>query len=170
MAPSLVFFLLVYAAIGTWLTTAVFGKRLMQLQFLQLQKEGDLRFDLVRARENSGAPRQHVLSCRLTPLQACLRGALLEGLLFELQVLHQPKRLGKSMQPLCILRAACLSNISVHPTSARVTHVHPFLHPFLDLSIPQFVGHICGSLNEPMFSMPGITLHAHCMPASMQSP
>ncbi|CAK0734001.1 hypothetical protein CVIRNUC_000368 [Coccomyxa viridis] len=53
VAPSLVFFLLVYAAIGTWLTTAVFGKRLMQLQFLQLQKEGDLRFDLVRARENS---------------------------------------------------------------------------------------------------------------------
>ena len=56
VAPSLVFFLLIYAAIGTWLTTAVFGKRLMQLQFLQLQKEGDLRFDLVRARENSGAP------------------------------------------------------------------------------------------------------------------
>ena len=66
VAPSLVFFLLVYAAIGTWLTTAVFGKRLMQLQFLQLQKEGDLRFDLVRARENSGAPCQHVLSCCLT--------------------------------------------------------------------------------------------------------
>ena len=55
MAPSLVFFLLAYATIGTWLTTAVFGKRLMQLQFSQLQKEGDLRFDLVRARENSGA-------------------------------------------------------------------------------------------------------------------
>ena len=55
MAPSLVFFLLIYATIGTWLTTAVFGKRLMQLQFTQLQREGDLRFDLVRARENSGA-------------------------------------------------------------------------------------------------------------------
>ena len=55
VAPSLVFFLLIYASIGTGLTTAVFGKRLMQLQFLQLQKEGDLRFDLVRARENSGA-------------------------------------------------------------------------------------------------------------------
>ena len=27
----------------------------MQLQFTQLQREGDLRFDLVRARENSGA-------------------------------------------------------------------------------------------------------------------
>lgn len=39
MAPSLVFFLLAYATIGTWLTTAVFGKRLMQLQFSQLQKE-----------------------------------------------------------------------------------------------------------------------------------
>ena len=55
VAPSLVFFLLVYATIGTWLTTAVFGKRLMQLQFMQLQKEGDLRFDLVRTRENSGS-------------------------------------------------------------------------------------------------------------------
>ena len=54
VAPSLVLFLLVYAAVGTVLTTTVFGKRLMQLQFLQLQKEGDLRFDLVRTRENSG--------------------------------------------------------------------------------------------------------------------
>ena len=61
MAPSLVFFLFIYAFIGTWLTTAVFGKRLMQLQFSQLQKEGDLRFDLVRARENSGALLCHVL-------------------------------------------------------------------------------------------------------------
>ena len=66
VAPSLVFFLLVYAAIGTWFTTAVFGKRLMQLQFLQLQKEGDLRFDLVRARENSGSPCQTWLSRCLT--------------------------------------------------------------------------------------------------------
>ncbi len=36
------------------MTTSVFGKRLMQLQYLLLQKEGDLRFDLVRTRENSG--------------------------------------------------------------------------------------------------------------------
>lgn len=57
----MVFFLFIYAFIGTWLTTAVFGKRLMQLQFSQLQKEGDLRFDLVRARENSGALLCHVL-------------------------------------------------------------------------------------------------------------
>jgi ABC-type uncharacterized transport system fused permease/ATPase subunit len=57
VAPSLVFFLFIYAFIGTWLTTAVFGKRLMQLQYIQLQKEGDLRFDLVRTRENSGAQR-----------------------------------------------------------------------------------------------------------------
>lgn len=56
VAPSLVFFLFVYAVLGTWLTTSVFGKRLMQLQYLLLQKEGDLRFDLVRTRENSGAP------------------------------------------------------------------------------------------------------------------
>ncbi|EIE26584.1 ATP-binding cassette transporter [Coccomyxa subellipsoidea C-169] len=53
VAPSLVFFLFIYAVVGTWLTTSVFGKRLMQLQYLVLQKEGDLRFDLVRTRENS---------------------------------------------------------------------------------------------------------------------
>ncbi|KAK9916830.1 hypothetical protein WJX75_007512 [Coccomyxa subellipsoidea] len=53
VAPSLVLFLFVYAAVGTWLTTSVFGKRLMQLQYMVLQKEGDLRFDLVRTRENS---------------------------------------------------------------------------------------------------------------------
>lgn len=56
VAPSLVLFLFVYAAVGTWLTTSVFGKRLMQLQYMVLQKEGDLRFDLVRTRENSGVP------------------------------------------------------------------------------------------------------------------
>lgn len=54
VAPSLVLFLLLYTGIGTWLTTSVFGKRLMQLQYIVLQKEGDLRFDLVRTRENSG--------------------------------------------------------------------------------------------------------------------
>lgn len=69
MAPSLVLFLLAYATIGTWLTTAVFGKRLMQLQFTQLQKEGDLRFDLVRARENSGA-----VPIRRPGCSSCLSG------------------------------------------------------------------------------------------------
>ena len=69
VAPSLVLFLLVYAAVGTVLTTTVFGKRLMQLQFLQLQKEGDLRFDLVRTRENSGEHR-----CPFKCCEGCPRG------------------------------------------------------------------------------------------------
>ncbi len=60
VAPSLVFFLFIYAVVGTWLTTSVFGKRLMQLQYLVLQKEGDLRFDLVRTRENSGGHTLHL--------------------------------------------------------------------------------------------------------------
>lgn len=54
MAPRMVFYLLAYAGIGTFITTGMFGKKLMMLQFVTLQKEGDLRFDLVRARENSG--------------------------------------------------------------------------------------------------------------------
>lgn len=68
VAPSLVLFLFVYAVVGTWLTTSVFGKRLMQLQYLSLQKEGDLRFDLVRTRENSGvqlAPAFSHIPCAL---------------------------------------------------------------------------------------------------------
>ena len=68
VAPSLVFFLLAYAAVGTVLTTTVFGKRLVQLQFMQLQREGDLRFDLVRTRENSGAPpSSHLPLCMPAP-------------------------------------------------------------------------------------------------------
>ena len=54
VAPNLVLFLFLYTAIGTWLTTSFFGKRLMQLTFTVLKKEGDLRFNLVRTRENSG--------------------------------------------------------------------------------------------------------------------
>ena len=40
---------------GTWLTTSIFGRRLMLLSFQVLRSEGDLRFDLVRVRENAGA-------------------------------------------------------------------------------------------------------------------
>ena len=73
VAPSLVFFLLAYAAVGTILTTTLFGKRLVQLQFMQLQKEGDLRFDLVRTRENSGAP--PCLPLLVCILQPCLHAS-----------------------------------------------------------------------------------------------
>ena len=54
VAPNLVLFLFAYTAIGTWLTTSVFGRQLMQLTYTVLQREGDLRFNLVRTRENSG--------------------------------------------------------------------------------------------------------------------
>jgi len=54
VAPSLVYFLLGYAVLGTWLTTSVFGRRLMRLHYVILKREGDLRFDLVRVRENAG--------------------------------------------------------------------------------------------------------------------
>ncbi|KAK9832987.1 hypothetical protein WJX74_003669 [Apatococcus lobatus] len=51
--PKMVFFLLTYAVVGTWLTTYVFGGRLMQLQYTCMQREGDLRFEIVRTRENA---------------------------------------------------------------------------------------------------------------------
>ena len=44
---------------GTWLTTRVFGGKLMQLQYTCMQREGDLRFEIVRTRENAGTcPKQ----------------------------------------------------------------------------------------------------------------
>lgn len=53
LAPGLVGFLLAYAAIGTLVTARVFGKPLTALAFHVLKKEADLRFDLVRVRENA---------------------------------------------------------------------------------------------------------------------
>ena len=54
VTPKLVWFLFVYAGVGTYVTTSAFGKRLMQLHFATVQREGDLRFDMVRTRENAG--------------------------------------------------------------------------------------------------------------------
>jgi putative ATP-binding cassette transporter len=53
LAPGLVGFLIAYAAIGTLVTARVFGKPLTALAFHVLEKEADLRFDLVRVRENA---------------------------------------------------------------------------------------------------------------------
>ncbi|KAK9810744.1 hypothetical protein WJX73_004440 [Symbiochloris irregularis] len=53
ISPKLVFILLTYCTVGTWLTATAFGKRLMQLDFRLLQKAGDLRFSLLRTRENA---------------------------------------------------------------------------------------------------------------------
>jgi putative ATP-binding cassette transporter len=53
ISRSLVFFLIVYAVVSTLFTAAVFGKRLIILNFLQLQREADFRFGLVRLREHA---------------------------------------------------------------------------------------------------------------------
>jgi len=53
ISPSLVMFLVVYAAAGTLATTQVFGSKLKGLTYTLLQRSADLRFCLVRARENA---------------------------------------------------------------------------------------------------------------------
>lgn len=52
-APKLVGFIFGYAAAGTLITATSFGRRLASLTFTTLRREGDLRFDLVRTRENA---------------------------------------------------------------------------------------------------------------------
>ncbi|MBP5985657.1 MAG: ABC transporter ATP-binding protein/permease [Azonexus sp.] len=53
ISRELVYFLVLYASAGTLVTIFVFGKRLMNLNFLQLRREADFRFSLVRVRENA---------------------------------------------------------------------------------------------------------------------
>lgn len=55
ISRPLVFFLVLYALIGTLVTTVVFGKPLVRLNFEQLKKEANFRFGLVRVRENAEA-------------------------------------------------------------------------------------------------------------------
>lgn len=55
ISRSLVIFLVVYALVGTLVTTVVFGKPLVRLNFEQLKKEANFRFSLVRIRENAEA-------------------------------------------------------------------------------------------------------------------
>jgi putative ATP-binding cassette transporter len=49
----LVAFLVIYAAMGTFVTIFAFGRGLTILNYLQLKKEADFRFSLVRVRENA---------------------------------------------------------------------------------------------------------------------
>ncbi|PSO63062.1 MAG: ABC transporter ATP-binding protein [Cyanobacteria bacterium QH_2_48_84] len=49
----LVIFLIIYAFAGTLLTTGIFGRALVRLNFEQLKKEASFRFGLVRVRENA---------------------------------------------------------------------------------------------------------------------
>lgn len=53
ISRPLVYFLVVYAAIGTFLTIFYFGQPLIRLNFWQLRREGDFRFGLMRIRENA---------------------------------------------------------------------------------------------------------------------
>ena len=53
ISHGLVYFLLVYATIGTLVTTMVFGRPLVALNFFQLRREADFRYSLVRVRENA---------------------------------------------------------------------------------------------------------------------
>ncbi|MES1186412.1 MAG: ABC transporter ATP-binding protein/permease [Myxococcales bacterium] len=55
VSKTLVWLLVLYAALGTLLTFGVFGKPLIQLNFQQLRREADFRFGLIRARENAEA-------------------------------------------------------------------------------------------------------------------
>lgn len=49
----LVYFILIYAVVGTAVTALVFGRPLVGLNFFQLRREANLRFSLVRVRENA---------------------------------------------------------------------------------------------------------------------
>ena len=53
ISHELVFFLVLYATLGTLTTLLVFGKPLTLLNFRQLRREADLRFGLIRVRENA---------------------------------------------------------------------------------------------------------------------
>jgi putative ATP-binding cassette transporter len=53
ISRELVLFLLIYAVVGTVVTTVFFGKALIGLNHFQLQHEGDFRYRLVRIRENA---------------------------------------------------------------------------------------------------------------------
>ncbi len=53
ISSNLVILLIIYAIAGTLITTGVFGKKLVKINFDQLKKEANFRFGLVRIRENS---------------------------------------------------------------------------------------------------------------------
>ena len=55
ISQGLVYFLLGYAIFSTWFTGSVFGRRLIGLNFRQLQREADFRYNLVRVREHAEA-------------------------------------------------------------------------------------------------------------------
>ena len=55
ISRELVYFLVIYAVVGTGVTLLVYGKILIGLNFFQLKREANFRFSLVRIRENAEA-------------------------------------------------------------------------------------------------------------------
>ncbi|MCV2360594.1 ABC transporter ATP-binding protein/permease [Paucibacter sp. TC2R-5] len=53
ISQGLVYFLVGYAIVSTWFAGSVFGRRLIALNFRQLQREADFRYNLVRVREHA---------------------------------------------------------------------------------------------------------------------
>jgi putative ATP-binding cassette transporter len=55
ISQGLVYFLIGYALFSSWFASSVFGRRLIALNFRQLQREADFRYNLVRVREHAEA-------------------------------------------------------------------------------------------------------------------
>ncbi|MGH1392466.1 MAG: ABC transporter ATP-binding protein/permease [Trichormus sp.] len=55
IAPTLMVFLIIYAVVGTIVTTIVFGKTLVGINVEQLKREADLRYGLIRVGDNAEA-------------------------------------------------------------------------------------------------------------------
>lgn len=53
ISKGLVYFLIGYAIVSTLFTATMFGKKLIEVNFRQLQREADFRFGLVRVREHA---------------------------------------------------------------------------------------------------------------------
>jgi vitamin B12/bleomycin/antimicrobial peptide transport system ATP-binding/permease protein len=78
ISRELVFILLIYAVVGTFITTVFFGKALIGLNYFQLQREGDFRYRLVRIRENA----ESIALYQGEPLEAAqLKGSYQRGYL-----------------------------------------------------------------------------------------
>jgi ABC-type uncharacterized transport system fused permease/ATPase subunit len=52
-SPILMLVLIIYAVGGTLITTLVFGRKLVAINFKQLKREADFRFGLIRVRDNA---------------------------------------------------------------------------------------------------------------------
>ncbi|MDB9341615.1 MULTISPECIES: ABC transporter ATP-binding protein/permease [Cyanophyceae] len=55
ISPALMVFLIIYAIAGTVITTIVFGRTLVGINFEQLKREADFRYGLIRVRDHAEA-------------------------------------------------------------------------------------------------------------------